>query len=272
MGAKNALTQEDIAKELGISVRTIQNLKRLQTLSPELQQLIEDGSVKYTTALNVFSKLSTKEQKQMIDEIGKDELKEMTSKQIEIHIKEKQALEDSNKTLEQSFNNLSKKYIEEQNKPKEVKVKTVDNTDYDMVNGLKRDLANKTRLYNLAIEKETLYKSQIDVYEEKGDEYRELKRKIEVAMKEKNDLGRAVRSGLELSEYISDIETFLKTKLAPINYSRSLIECQDSPTVLNNVKIIVECVEKWCVEIRKYLPKEQQNIINVNNTEITEVI
>lgn len=51
------ITQDDIAKELGVSVRTIQRLKKLQTLSPELQQLIEDGTVKYTTALSVWGKL-----------------------------------------------------------------------------------------------------------------------------------------------------------------------------------------------------------------------
>lgn len=59
------LTQADIAKQLGVSVDTIQNLKKLQTLSPDLQQLIEDGSVKYTTALNVFGKLSNNEQEKL---------------------------------------------------------------------------------------------------------------------------------------------------------------------------------------------------------------
>jgi transcriptional regulator with XRE-family HTH domain len=52
-----AITQEDIAKELGVDVRQIQRLKKLQVLSPELQQLIEDGTVKYTTALNIWGKL-----------------------------------------------------------------------------------------------------------------------------------------------------------------------------------------------------------------------
>lgn len=66
----NCVSQEDIAKELGVSVRTIQNLKQLQTLSPELQQLIEDGAVKYTTALNIWSKLSLSEQSQLIEELG----------------------------------------------------------------------------------------------------------------------------------------------------------------------------------------------------------
>lgn len=72
---KFCVSQEDVAKELGVSVRTIQNLKKLQTLSPDLQQLIEDGSVKYTTALNIFSKLPNNEQEKLINEIGQDAIK-----------------------------------------------------------------------------------------------------------------------------------------------------------------------------------------------------
>ena len=37
------MTQVDIAKQLGISVDTIQRLKKLQTLSPELQRLKHNG-------------------------------------------------------------------------------------------------------------------------------------------------------------------------------------------------------------------------------------
>ncbi|WP_315114508.1 hypothetical protein [uncultured Clostridium sp.] len=40
---QNVRTQEDIAKELGVDARTIRRLKKLQQLSPELQQLIENG-------------------------------------------------------------------------------------------------------------------------------------------------------------------------------------------------------------------------------------
>ena len=69
------LTQEQIAKELGVSTETIRRLKKLQTLSPDLQQLIEDGSVKYTTALNIFSKLPNNEQEKLINEIGQDTIK-----------------------------------------------------------------------------------------------------------------------------------------------------------------------------------------------------
>lgn len=86
VGDKLSLTQSDIAKELGVDVKTIQRLKKLQQLSPDLQQLIEDGSVKYTTALNVFGKLPNDEQEKLINEIGQDTIKEMTSKQIQQYI------------------------------------------------------------------------------------------------------------------------------------------------------------------------------------------
>lgn len=95
------ISQEQIAEELGVDVRTIQRLKKLQTLSPDLQQLIEDGSVKYTTALNVFGKLSNDEQEKLINEIGQDAIKEMTSKQIQQYILEKQQLEEANKQLDE---------------------------------------------------------------------------------------------------------------------------------------------------------------------------
>lgn len=52
MGDKMSLTQEQIANELGVDVRTIQRLKKLQTLSPDLQQLIENGSVKLVKHLD----------------------------------------------------------------------------------------------------------------------------------------------------------------------------------------------------------------------------
>ena len=63
-----APTQEQMAKGLGVDVRTLQRLKQLQTLSPDLQELISDGTVKYTTALSVWSKLSQEEQSKLIED------------------------------------------------------------------------------------------------------------------------------------------------------------------------------------------------------------
>lgn len=75
---KNCLSQEQIAKELGVSVRTLRNLKQLNKLSPDLQELISDGTVKYTTALSVWSKLSQEEHSKLIEDLGKDKIKTPT--------------------------------------------------------------------------------------------------------------------------------------------------------------------------------------------------
>ena len=87
------VTQEQIAKELGVSTQTIRNLKKLNTLSPELQELISDGTVKYTTALNVWAKLSNEEQVRLINEVGKETLANMKAKETQQYIDKINSLE-----------------------------------------------------------------------------------------------------------------------------------------------------------------------------------
>lgn len=58
-----SISQEDLAKRLGISVDTLQRAKTLANLSPEIQQLIEQGNISASTAARVIgSKLSKEEQ------------------------------------------------------------------------------------------------------------------------------------------------------------------------------------------------------------------
>jgi ParB-like chromosome segregation protein Spo0J len=73
------ITQEQIAKELGVSVDTIQNLKRLQTLSPDLQDLISEGKITATTGYKVLAKLSQEEQEELIQSL--DVAKRLTQKE-----------------------------------------------------------------------------------------------------------------------------------------------------------------------------------------------
>ena len=58
----NGLTQEDLAQKLGINLKTLQRAKSLANLSPEIQQLIEQGNISASTAARVIgSKLSKEE-------------------------------------------------------------------------------------------------------------------------------------------------------------------------------------------------------------------
>ncbi|OBR90719.1 hypothetical protein CLRAG_33670 [Clostridium ragsdalei P11] len=55
-------SQEQLAKQIGISVDTLQNYKKLTTLIPELQSMVEHNALKSTTAYKIWAKLSQEEQ------------------------------------------------------------------------------------------------------------------------------------------------------------------------------------------------------------------
>jgi len=72
---QNAVSQADLAKEFGVSVDTLQRLKQISKLIPELQSAVSDGDIKYTVATSVFAKLSPDEQRNLLESIGEDKLK-----------------------------------------------------------------------------------------------------------------------------------------------------------------------------------------------------
>lgn len=78
-------TQEQLAKEMDMDVRTLQNYKILADMIPELDDLVTTGIVTKTTALAMMRNLSEQEQKEFIESISTD--KKYTQKQMdeEIH-------------------------------------------------------------------------------------------------------------------------------------------------------------------------------------------
>ena len=93
-----SFTQEDLAKQLGISVRTLQNAKTLTNLPKEIQDLVENGNVSPSTAARLVAKLSPKEQEALIANLPAtqkytqsqvqsyiDKLKQVKNRQRQIH-------------------------------------------------------------------------------------------------------------------------------------------------------------------------------------------
>lgn len=62
-------SQEDVANDLNITTRQLQNYKKLLSLIPELQDMVEDDEIKATTATYLAKKLSQDEQEKLIQEI-----------------------------------------------------------------------------------------------------------------------------------------------------------------------------------------------------------
>lgn len=63
------LKQEDVANELGVTTKTIRNLKNLTTLIPELQDIISEGKITPTTGFTLLSRLSEDEQHQLLEKL-----------------------------------------------------------------------------------------------------------------------------------------------------------------------------------------------------------
>ena len=83
---KTPKTEEEIAKEIGISIASLQNYKKLTEMIPELEELVDTGITTPTTALAIMRNLSEEEQLEMISSL--DTTKKITQKQVQHYIDE----------------------------------------------------------------------------------------------------------------------------------------------------------------------------------------
>ena len=71
-----AKSQDEIAQELGIKPRTLQYLLEIERkLTPEVKELLDTGIISKTSASKIWVKLSEDEQKELLEELGKDNLR-----------------------------------------------------------------------------------------------------------------------------------------------------------------------------------------------------
>lgn len=117
----NLTSQSDLAEELNISRQQLQDYKKLTNLIPELQQMIENGSMKATVGYKIWAKMPQEEQEKFFNEIGMDKIKTMTQKATQQYIDEN--------------NRLKVELQKEKNKPEKIKEVVnrsveVDKTDY----------------------------------------------------------------------------------------------------------------------------------------------
>lgn len=141
--SKSLKTQEDLAKEMGISVDTLKNYKQLTEMIPELEDLVDTGIVTKTTALAMMKNLSEKEQEELISSM--DTTKRITQSQV-------------------------KKYIDEikelKSRPPVIETVTVEPDDYkelkNQLKGNRKDIARMNREYYDKVTEVNSLKEQIE--------------------------------------------------------------------------------------------------------------
>jgi len=155
-------------------------------------------------------------------------------------------------TLKKEKDELERKLSIEQNKEPEI----IDNTDYNTIEILKSKISIKDKDIEILKRDKNLLERKVQLNEAEAKKFKELKQQIDFLNKEKDDIARRIQSATELSGLAVKIDNFLKTELAPIKYSRTL-ERLDSDVALNNLVDIINSVEKWCEDIRTYLPNNK---------------
>lgn len=241
------LTQKDIAKELGVSVDTIIRLKKLNTLSPELQDLISNGTVKYTTALNVWAKLPNDEQVRLINDIGKETISNMKARETQQYI--------------DKIRNLEKELENEKNKEPIVKEveKVIDNTDYETINRIKNIIKIKEDEINKIKQQKRRVEDRLMDYRADSEEYQQLKDDIAVLTEKKTSLGRQLQGVQQTTELMYDVDKLLKL-IAPTKYSQSIFAVKDDEVVMENLNIMIELVRQWCDEMQNLISPYNNNI------------
>ncbi|WP_231274220.1 HNH endonuclease [Clostridium botulinum] len=110
-------TQADLAKQIGIDQRQLQNYKKLNELIPELQSLVETGMLKSTTAYKIWAKLPQDEQEKFFNDIGQEKIKQLTQKKTEQIISEKKQIDEKKLSESKIYNTLKNQNKIQQRKP-----------------------------------------------------------------------------------------------------------------------------------------------------------
>lgn len=144
-------TQEQLAKDLGISIKTLHRYKELADIIPEVSDLLDEDKITQTAALSIIKKLSEEEQIELISTLPSGQ--KFTQKQIEAKIKEFKdekisQLEEENIKLRnqprdsQVIEDLEQKLKETKEDNQRLSVKVMENAQF-------LDAAMKTTDYQL---------------------------------------------------------------------------------------------------------------------------
>lgn len=204
---------------------------------------------------------STGEEK-MVSDMDREELREVKKALKEAERRASQA--EATAVAEQnSKRHFEKLWQQAKSQPPKVETKTVEVVPNHVQRELERRKAKiddlEQRLSDTKMHLEAT-KSLKNSYEKDSKEYEELKKKISFLHREKDDLTRQFESATALSGFSVEIDNFLKTKLAPVRYSRAL-ERLDSEIVIKNLSDMISSVENWCEDMRRYLPKGNRIIV-----------
>lgn len=131
-------TQADLAKQLGISVDTLNNYKTLTQMIPELEELVDTGMVSKSAALAMIRELDSDEQEQLVSSL--DVTHRITSKEI------KSAIEAMKDDFDEMKETIAEKDLEISQLKDQIKVINKDGAE-------EKRLAESSLIFRTKVEK-----------------------------------------------------------------------------------------------------------------------
>lgn len=219
-------TQKYIADIMGVSVDTLQNYKLLSDMIPELEDLVETGIVKPTTALAIIKQLSEEEQIQMISSM--DTTKKITKREVQKYIDENKKLQIENEKLKHTTNDSELKRLQNENI-----CLTRQNNILEAQKKASDDLASE--------------------YKANSDEYMEVKKKLVHMGLEPEGGYNTFNATVQLTELNDEIMELLQNRLAPIKYQEYIFAVKGNELLRKNLMNTLSLVNDWYLSMLSYL-------------------
>ena len=222
----SAKSQEYIAEQMGFSIQTLQNYKKLTEMIPELEDLVDTGIVTKTTALAIMKELEPDEQKELIENM--DVTKKITKAQVDQYIKEINNLKE-NPPLPNDY---------EENKSELVK------TQAELKKTKENLAATNIKLRQM--------ETKLNLTKEENDRYQQLKKDIQSLTLKRQNLNKRIANIEEITKLSNELQHTLEKDLAPMKFKRCIdeLDFSNDSIVLQNVKEIVNRVDDWLREMK----------------------
>lgn len=201
------------------------------------------------------------------EEIKEEVIHSKDKEEAERKIKEyeeklKQEREAKNKVIQSNLD-LQKQLQKEKNKPEKIKEVVVevevDKTDYVAMSKIDKIKKENERLREEkeSLEKRLQAKKELaEAYENDSNELKKMRNEITYLTQQKDEIGRRIQSITDISGLVVEIDSLIKNKLAPVRYSKSILEAKDDEIVIENLTEIVQVVQSWVDEMKQYIPNK----------------
>lgn len=255
--SEKKMTQSQLASQIGMSVDTLNNLKKLASLIPEWEEFLETGVITPTTALGVARQLTSDDQREFLSRLDKE---------TKYSASMTQPLVDEIKQLKSA---PPKVVPDEEAKRRLVEAeRTIKSLRSAETSLRSRAEEAESSVSALTAERDDLLKEALDLDRQLGlsqEEVAKLRERLEgrdldffVANAETN-----FEDIQNLSDISSEVQQLLETKLAPIMFKKCLFNLDGKSGHRMLVEELVKRVKLWVEEMESALSTEDAKVIDM---------